>query len=205
MGPIRAIAFDCDGVMFDTTAANKAYYSHLLRQFGGPPLTDEQFAFVHMHSVEQSVARLFGDPAMHEQVHAYRRTMDYIPFLKRMQMEPHLKPLIERLRPAYKTAVATNRTDTMDRVIRDHGLSGCFDLVVCARDVVHAKPHPDLLLKVLEHFDLAPDEMIYVGDSKLDELAARAAQVPLIAYRNPDLEAAFYIDSLADIDAILGV
>jgi beta-phosphoglucomutase-like phosphatase (HAD superfamily) len=30
------VAFDCDGVLFDTEAANWAYYNHILGHFGRP-------------------------------------------------------------------------------------------------------------------------------------------------------------------------
>ena len=202
---IRAIAFDCDGVMFDTTRANQAYYNTLLREFGRPDLTREQFAYVHAHSVHDSVAFLFEDESIWEAVHAFRKTMNYLPFLSLMEIDPQLKPLIRRLRPIYKTAVATNRTDTMDRVILEHGLEGLFDVVVCAKDVKRPKPHPDILVKVLEQLDLAPHQMAYVGDSKLDDEAAKSAGVPFIAFRNPRLRADFYIDRLIEIESLVSM
>ncbi len=30
---VKVVAFDCDGVMFDSAAANQAYYNQVLRQF----------------------------------------------------------------------------------------------------------------------------------------------------------------------------
>lgn len=203
MNQIRAIAFDCDGVMFDTTRANQAYYNTLLRKFGRPDLTPEQFVYIHAHSVHDSIAFLFDGEATREAVHAFRESMNYMPFVSIMEIDPQLKPLIRRLRPAFKTAVATNRTDTMDRVIVEHGLEGLFDLVVCAKDVARPKPHPDLLFKVLEHFHLTPNQMAYVGDSQLDEQAARAAHVPFLAFRNPGLHADVHIDSLIEIESLL--
>jgi len=200
---VNVIAFDCDGVMFDSREANRAYYDHLLEQFGLPVMTDAQLAFVHMHTVDDALNHLFGDPVTRQAAHDYRRQLGYLPFLKFMQMEPGLVPLLQALRPRFKTAVATNRTDTMARVLADNQIDHLFDLVVCALDVTFPKPHPEALNKVVDHFSVSPGEVIYIGDSKVDEMAATAAGVPFVAYRNPDLTARFHIHHLLELKEII--
>lgn len=203
MKEIKVIAFDCDGVMFDTTRANKAYYNQILGHFGLPAMTPEQFAYSHMHTVDQSIANLFKDQERIAAAQAYRKQMSYLPFLRYMEIEPYLKPLLTKLKPKYKTAIATNRTDTMDRVITEHGLEGYFDLIVSASDVEHPKPHPDPLIKILRYFKIEPSHLIYIGDSELDEMAAQAARATFIAYKNESLAAEFHINSLKDLEEIL--
>ncbi|MFO7970214.1 MAG: HAD family hydrolase [Desulfobacterales bacterium] len=205
MEHIKIVAFDCDGVMFDTTESNTAYYNQILDHFGRPALTAEQFAYCHSHTADQAIAQLFPDEKGFRAAQAYRKQMSYLPFLKYMEIEPYLKPLIQRLRPRYKTAIATNRSDTMDRVISEHGLEGYFDLIVCSHDVDHPKPHPDQLFKILAHFGTEPYNSLYVGDSELDEIAAKAAGVPFVAYKNRSLSANFHIQSLKQIAEILGL
>ncbi|MES0446228.1 MAG: HAD family hydrolase [Desulfobacterales bacterium] len=205
MKNIKVVAFDCDGVMFDTMKANMAYYNQILDHFGRPAMTTEQFAFSHMHTADQSIANLFNDMESFEAAQAYRKNMSYLPFLKYMVIEPYLKPLLEKIRPRYKTAVATNRSDTMDSVLSEHGLEGHFDLIVSAADVDRPKPHPDPLIKILEHFRIDPHHSIYVGDSKLDEIAAKAAGMPFVAYKNRSLSADFHIQSLKEVEGILEV
>ncbi len=205
MKNIKVVAFDCDGVMFDTMKANMAYYNKILDHFGRPAMTTEQFAFSHMHTADQSIANLFNDMDSFEAAQAYRKNMSYLPFLKYMKIEPYLKPLLEKIRPRYKTAVATNRSDTMDRVLSENGLEGHFDLIVSAADVDRPKPHPDPLIKILEHFGIEPYHSIYVGDSKLDEIAAKAAGMPFVAYKNRSLSADFYIQSLKEVEGILEI
>jgi HAD superfamily hydrolase (TIGR01509 family) len=120
-----------------------------------------------------------------------------------MRMAPYLKPLLQNLRRRFKTAVATNRTDTMSRVMTDHGLEGYFDLVVSAADVRRPKPDPEPLLKILDFFEVSPWEMIYVGDSEVDRQAAAAAGIPLVAYRNRDLAADFHVNDMQALGALL--
>jgi phosphoglycolate phosphatase len=199
----KVVAFDCDGVMFNSTESNKAYYNHVLANFGKPELTPEQFAYTHMHPADVSMAFLFEDKECLEKAQAYRKQMSYIPFIQHMEMEPHLKPLLYRLRNHYKTAIASNRTDTMDKVLEIHGLKNYFDFVVSALDVPRPKPYPDQLLMIMEYFKVAPEEIIYVGDSEVDELAANAAGVPLVAYDNVGLSAEIHIKSLKELENIL--
>ena len=141
---VLAVAFDCDGVMFDTTEANMAYYNHLLEHVGKPAMTPEQFAFTHMHTVDESMMYLLPEPALRTEAMSYREKMSYRPFLQLMKLESDLKPLLGRLKPDYFTAIATNRSDTMDRVLQAHDLEGLFDMVVTAMDASRPKPHPDM-------------------------------------------------------------
>lgn len=197
---IEAVIFDCDGVLFDTTRANTIYYNRLLERFGLPPMTPEQFAYCHMHTVDAAMRHLFEAKGLLEDAQAARQQgMGYSDLIPEMDMEPDLKGVLEALRPRRRTAVATNRSDTMDRVLQMHGLTGRFDLVVTALDVPRPKPAPDMLEKALDRFGLLPDQAVYVGDSALDEAAAAAAGIPLIAFRNPSLSAAAHVERLSDI------
>lgn len=203
MRKIKVIAFDCDGVMFDSEKANIAFYDRILNHVGKPGMTPEQFAYVHMHTVDEALAFLFPDEKIRQQADAYRVNASYFDLIKMMEIEPCLKDLLSKIRPHIKTAVATNRTNTMGQVLDEHGLADMFDLVVCAMDVARPKPDPEMLLRILEYFDAAPDEALYVGDSELDALASKAAEIPLVAYDNPALSATFHITSLRELEEIL--
>ena len=205
MKHIELVVFDCDGVMFDTTNANMAYYNEILKHLGRPALTPEQFAYCHSHTADQSIEHLFDDARDIEKAQSYRKNMSYVPFLKYMVLEPFLKPLLEALRPKYKTAIATNRSDTMDQVLSEHRLEGYFDLVVSSIDVERPKPYPDPLIKILEQLKIKAKCALYVGDSEIDQMAAKAADMPFVAYQNRSLSADFHIDSLKEMAAILDI
>ena len=130
MEQVRVVIFDCDGVMFDSRGANEAYYNQILARFGRPQMNSEQCDYVHMHTAEQSVVHLFrNDPKLKDAL-GYWQRMSYLPFIPLMETEPYLKAFLEYLRPAYRTAISTNRSDTMGPVLAEHGLGGYFDLVV---------------------------------------------------------------------------
>jgi len=200
---LKVIAFDCDGVLFDTKAANRAYYNSILELMGKPEMTDEQFAYVQMHTVERALSFLCGPDGL-EQAHAHRRQLSYFPFIKYMKKAPGLDDLLDRINGSLHTAIATNRSNTMTRVLEEHDLTGRFELIVTALDVMRPKPAPEQLLKILDFFNAEPAEMIYVGDSELDQEAARSAEVPFIAFNNASLSADFHVKEMKEVGAILG-
>ncbi|RPJ70529.1 MAG: HAD family hydrolase [Desulfobacteraceae bacterium] len=204
LNEVKVVAFDCDGVMFDTAEANRAYYNHILAHFGRPPMDEEQLHFVHAHTLHQSLEHLFADEAERREALAFRATMDYGLFLRYLTIEPTLIGLLDWMRERFKTAIATNRTDTMDRLLREYGLLERFDLVVTSLDVKRPKPSPDPLLKILTHFGIGPRQAVFVGDSAIDEATARAAGVWFVAYCNPALDADRHIGSLKELEAMLG-
>jgi len=61
------------------------------------------------------------------------------------------------------------------------------------------------LIKVLEHFKIKPHQSIYVGDSELDQIAAKLASIPFVAYKNRALVADYHIESLQEIEKILAL
>ena len=203
MTPIAAVAFDCDGVLFDTVKANTAYYNRILSEFGKPDLTPPQFEYVQMHTADKAIAHLFPESADFEAAQTFRRKMGYTPFIPEMEMADGLRDLLGWLRRGFRTAVVTNRSDTMARVLTEFGLEDAFDQVVTALDVTRPKPHPEPLFKALTAFDLPPDRMLYIGDSLLDEQAAAAAGVPFAAYGNDRLKADFHVTRMSEIRSIL--
>jgi phosphoglycolate phosphatase len=200
---IKVVAFDCDGVLFDSEDANTAYYNRILLQFGHPAMTPQQVAYAHMHTVDEVMAHLFPDKKVLNQANTAREEMGYLPFIKHMRIEPYLKTLLKLLRPKFKTAIATNRTNTMPHVLEAHDLENEFDLIVTAMDVGKPKPDPEMLINILSYFKISPGEAIYVGDSELDEQAAKAAGIPLVAYGNHSLSAEYHIDSFRELKTLL--
>jgi len=205
MNRVSAIIFDCEGVMFDSRQANINFYNHLLAHFGLPPMAEHQVAFVHMHTADGSIRHIFQGTLYLKQALEYRMKMDYGPFINDMIMEPGLEDLLRLLKPGFGLAVATNRSNTIRKVLEWNGLDKYFDIVVSSLDVDNPKPHPEPLFKILDFFGIGPLESLYVGDSLVDYETARAAGVPFVAFKNKELNAAYHVDHLRDIADIIGL
>ncbi len=200
---ILAVIFDCDGVMFDSRQANINFYNSLLSKFGLPPMSEREIDFVHMHTAYESVNYIFHGTNYFEKAESFRLEMDYTPFIKDMIMEPGLKDLLNGLRDAMGLAIATNRSNTIDDVLKYNDLQNFFDIVISSLNVQNPKPDPESLHRIFDYFQIGPKETIYIGDSLVDSEMAMVADVPFIAYKNDKLEADFHIDCLGDIIDIL--
>jgi HAD superfamily hydrolase (TIGR01509 family) len=202
---IKVVIFDCDGVLFDSRDANIAFYNQILSLFHLPPMAQEEVAYVHVSTADKALRYLLTrrDSPLMEEILAHRSQVDYTPFIRLMRMEPHLKELLRALPQGIRRAVSTNRSYTISDVLRIHGLEGEFDLVVSALDVKNPKPHPESALKILRHFACSPSEVLFVGDSEVDEASARGAGIPFIAYKNPSLPADYHIEDLIEIAGII--
>lgn len=202
---IRAVAFDCDGVMFDSARVNRMYYNTLLATFHLPPMSDAEFRYVHMHTVEQALWHLFSEKVDLASVEKARQAIRYADLLPHMEIEPDLRGLLHDLKPRYHTAIATNRSDTMHPLLECFSLTPLFDMVVTALDVSRPKPWPDQLEKILARFAIPPEALLYIGDSELDEKAAAACGCPFIAFGNPALTATVHVDHLGAVAPLLGL
>jgi phosphoglycolate phosphatase len=201
MPELKLVIFDCDGVMFDSREANRLYYNRLLTRFNRPPMDKNELEYVHTHNVIDSVNHIFRHypPAETDQAHAFRRQIDYRDFIRYMIIEPDLKEFLAFLKPAYHTAISTNRTTTMPMLLQMFGIAPYFDKVVTAFDVEHPKPHPEALLVILDHFGLTVEEAVFIGDSMVDRDHADGVGMRLIAFKNPTLSAAYHVNSFMEI------
>jgi len=191
---LKVVALDCDGVLFDSKDANIRFYTHIMEVVGRPPLLAEQHEYIHMHPVRQSLLYLIGnDGEDFERAYSYFTTIDFEPFNGYLQQEPGLTDFLKLAQSRYRTALATNRTVSTLQLLRRYDLSQYFDLVMSASDVQHPKPHPEIMERILSNFCVLPEQVVYIGDSKVDETFARATGVLFIAYKNPLLEADLHI------------
>ena len=122
-----------------------------------------------------------------------------------MKIEATLIPVLKKLGPHCQRAIATNRANSMESVIAFYGLADLFELVVTSMDVEHAKPAPDQLFKIMDHFKVSAEEILYIGDASTDQQAAKAAGVPFVAFRSPELEADIHMNNLDEIPAFMGI
>jgi HAD superfamily hydrolase (TIGR01509 family) len=201
---LELLIFDCDGVLFRSDKANIAFYNEVLRLAGEGPLDVPAEAACHALSSAQLFEKYYGDrPEMLERLRATAKALDYGPFYPMMLPHARLHGILQRLRRRYLTALATNRGQTVRGVIEYFALQPLFDLAVGVLDVARPKPHPDMLLKCVEHFGLSPEAALYVGDQPGDAASARAAGVRFVGLGNgvPDVD--HRIDDLDELEPLL--
>jgi len=185
-GAIKAVIFDCDGVIVDSRKANAHLYNQFLSHFNKGILSEEQIDYVHCHTLQESLEYLLVEP-----------------LIDLLTLEPGLLECLEKLTLRYRTAIATSRTRTMKQLLQRFGLDPYFDMVVTSLDVRHPKPHPESLNKILLSFEITPQAACYIGDSDVDRETSQRAGVLFIAYRNEQLEADHYISHFHELIPLL--
>ncbi|MEN8189944.1 MAG: HAD family hydrolase [Thermodesulfobacteriota bacterium] len=198
---LKLVIFDCDGVMFDSKEANREYYNHLLSRFELPLMDAEELDYVHIHNVMDSVRHIFRRCPEQDldEIHAYRNSVDYLQFLQFMKMEDDLLEFLEKTRSHYHLAISTNRTNTMEPILKIFKLADYFGKVMTAENAKRPKPAPDALIEILDHYGCRAEEAIYIGDSTIDQEHAAACDIPLIAFKNKALDAKFHVDNFMAI------
>ena len=89
--------------------------------------------------------------------------------------------LLRRLRSAgILTAVVSNKFDFAVRELCRDYFDGLFDYSVGEREGQRRKPYPDSVNSALEHFGLSKEEAIYIGDSEVDFMTAKNADMDVI-------------------------
>ena len=201
MATLKLVILDCDGVMFSSKEANRHYYNDLLQAFSRPPMTQAELDYVHMHNVATSVRHIFRNypEIRQEEIDRLCAQTDYSPYLRYMIMEPGLTAFLQDVKKCGYTAISTNRTDTMDKVLDTFDLRGLFDLVVTASNAPRPKPAPDALYMILEHFRLPAEAAIYIGDSKVDEEHCAGTGIAFVAFQNRALKADYHAESFAEV------
>jgi phosphoglycolate phosphatase len=174
---LELVMFDADGVLFDSTDANTAYYNAIFARVGEPAMSpQEEKAGVFMSAPQVFELRAGGDAGRIERMREVARHMDSTPFFKMMRPALELRPFLLELKRRYRIALATNRSATIPALIEHLGIADVFDAVASARDKVRPKPAPDIVELCLVRAGVAPERAVYVGDSETDRVAAEAAR-----------------------------
>jgi phosphoglycolate phosphatase len=184
---IKAVIYDCDGVLFDSFEANFAFYSEIMERLGKPPLDRadrDLMRVLHTYANQDVLQHLFaGEEERWDEVRAVSASIQYRKLFPLMIMESGLRETLDALHGRVQLAICTNRSTSMESLLHSFQLDHYFSCIMTAAKVVNPKPHPEPLLKVLEIFGVEASEALFVGDSDVDRRSAEAAGVPFVAYR----------------------
>lgn len=204
LGRVKGIIFDCDGVLVDSRDANRMYYNLIRQGLGMLSITPEEEDYVHMHSVSECLDRII--PAeRREEAEEVRRDLNYDDIFPYIFLEDGLIELLDVLAErGIRMAVHTNRTNTVERLLRYFEIDKYFNPVISAGSLRRPKPDPEGVLHILAAWDFPKADVTYIGDSALDERSARASGVEFWSYKNPGLLAAMYLPDFDSLRHCLG-
>lgn len=184
---VRAVLIDLDGTLLETGPDIAAAANRMLAELGCSALPDERVTGFIGKGVANLVARCLQEARLPSDADA--RSAALVLFERH-----YLAGVADRSRP-YPGVVAglerfaamgmplgcvTNKamqftTPLLERTT----LARFFRVVVAGDTVAHKKPHPLPLLHAAAALGVAPADLLMIGDSANDVLAARAAGSPV--------------------------
>ena len=96
---------------------------------------------------------------------------------------PELYEILPKLRSdGYKLAVLSNRRTPFIDTMKELELFSFFDDMMAAGDIGFWRPAPEIFKPLLDKFDFAPEEILYIGDNYYADVvgARNAGLVPLL-------------------------
>lgn len=180
MPPFRAVLFDFDGTLADSFPAITASVNHVRDLYGLAPLPVVEVV-VHVgrgpaYLLSKTVPG--GDSAQD-----CRRYLAHHPQIMRSltTLMPGATRLVEHLRQdGVELGVCSNKPVAFTRELLAHlNVAERFAVVLGPEDVDRPKPAPDMLVAAAGQLGMACEKILYVGDSRTDIAAARAAGMPI--------------------------
>ena len=99
-----------------------------------------------------------------------------------LQIIPGVDDTLLELSRKYQLGLVTTRgRQVTEQFLTDQGLTDLFEVIVTRDDVRRLKPHPEPILQAMEKLGAEPERCVMVGDTSVDVLAARAADINSIA------------------------
>jgi len=188
----RAIVFDWDGTLVDSTALIAGALRNACAAIGCPVPSETDARFVIGLGLADALAHVAPGLDAHEQraLLGHYRT-HYLDGEAAIPLFDGAYAMLEELDAAgYLLGVATGKTRVgLDRAIAALGLAGRFHATRCA-DEGFPKPHPDMLRVLMDRLAVQPAETLMIGDTTHDlDLARNAgAHAVAVAYGAHDVE-----------------
>ena len=169
------VVFDLDGTVIDSTRALLEAHDIAWSSLGLQRPADETILNLIGLPLVHTMKTLAPDQDPKALAEAYSRA--YVN--TSAQHERLFDGMTELLARPFRAAVATGKSQRgADRVVKQHGLSGRFEIVLGGNSVPRPKPNPDMLHAIMEA--TGTDDLVMIGDTTYDLEMARAAGVKAI-------------------------
>lgn len=180
----KLIVFDWDGTLMDSEACIVACMQSAIADLGLPERTVDEIKNIIGLGLRESVAALFqGLPeadyqALVERYRYHFLSGDKTPSLLFEGVAPLLTKLADK---GHFLAVATGKgRQGLDKVLEETGLKAVFHATKCA-DETFSKPHPQMLLEIMDELGAGAGETLMIGDTEYDMQMANNAGTAALA------------------------
>jgi len=202
------VVFDWDGTVIDSAATIAQCIQEASRDLGLEVPTLERASHVIGLGLQDSLR--IAVPGLRREQYAEFVERYRAHFRARedaMRVFPGIEALLRELSQGRSLAIATGKSRRgLDRSLAATGLGGYFSASRCA-DETHPKPHPAMLLELMNECAIEKSETLMIGDTSHDLEMAREAGVDAVAvsygaHAEEALRACGPRDCLADVASL---
>ena len=181
---MKLLIFDWDGTLMDSGSKIVNCFHRSAIDNGLEPAPEKPIRELIGMSLNQAWMRLYpdlDDVKLSAVLQSYR---DYWIFRDSTPM-PYFdyveQGLMDLERAGFLLAVATGKSRAgLDRVLKESKIDSKFVITRCA-DETRPKPHPQMLLEILDFCGVAADDATMIGDTEFDMSMALNADVNSLA------------------------
>lgn len=181
----KTVLFDFDYTLGDSTNGIVQCENYALRELGYQEKTVPEIKRTVGLSLKEIFRELTGsnDENKSERfIKLFREKADEVMTDSASLYEGAEEMFAEFKRRGIKTGIVTTKFHyRITEILKKFGIAELVDVIIGGDDVIHEKPAPDSLLKAVEILGKDKRGFLYVGDSYVDALAARAAGIDFAA------------------------
>ena len=213
---IEAVLFDMDGVLLLSLPVHLKSYRDVFRKINVHNFDYSRYAGMRTDECFKAVLREKGisvSPEKLDELVREKKTLSNRHFQQSLPLHPDAPEVIEKLAGKFTLALATCASEANMNLFLDQ--SGCAEFFACivnGQEVKHAKPAPDIYLKVAESLSFSPAQALVVEDAVNGIKAAGSAGMHCVGIRglNPNREmleagAISVLSSITELPSLLGV
>lgn len=181
--PFDLIVFDWDGTLSDSTASIAQSLQLACADLNHPIPSDEQANHVIGLGLSDAMQYLLPElppTQIAPLIDRYRH--HFLTRVSQIALFDGVRELLTHLQEqGYILAIATGKSRrALDVVLDQSGLAHHFQTTRCA-DETHSKPHPAMLLEIMDKLFVEPERTLMIGDTTHDILMAHNAKTRAIA------------------------
>ncbi len=182
--PLRfdLIAFDWDGTLYDSTKLIVRCIQAAVVDVGGAKPSENDAAWVIGLGLAEALARAAPDVPKEKYAElGARYRYHYLQHQDDIVLFDGVLPMLDALRArGHKLAVATGKSRRgLNEALKSVALRDRFDASRTA-DETFGKPHPRMLLELMEELEVAPERTLMIGDTTHDLQLAQNAGCPSV-------------------------
>ena len=203
----KLFIFDLDGTLINAYPAIIESMNFTLRRMNHPEAEPERIIRAVGMGNDGLMKKFFSDQEVPEARQIYREH-HRVNLAGKISLLPGALALLRNLKAKGKLlAVASNRpAETASLLLKILEIEVYFDRVLTGEEVRQPKPAPDILIALLDYFQVSREEAVYVGDMDIDAETGAAAGAKTVivvtgSSTRKEIEAAkpcLIIDSLND-------